>query len=252
MEYTVTKLAELSGVSARTLRYYDAVGLLRPGRVTEAGYRIYGKEQVDKLQQVLFYRELGMPLSDIAKLLETPGFDKGAALKTHLAALTAERDRLSVLIATLAQTIKHEEAGTLMNDKEKFEGFKREAVAKNEEKYGTEIREKYGEEAVDASNAKLMGLTRAEYDAMQQEGEALLALLDSAVAAGADPAGPEGKKACELHKKWLMYTWPAYSPEAHKGLGTMYTADERFTAYYDKVRPGCAAFLKAAIDAFAK
>ncbi|MPM69918.1 HTH-type transcriptional activator mta [bioreactor metagenome] len=252
MEYTVTKLARLSGVSARTLRYYDAVGLLRPGRVTESGYRIYGKEQVDKLQQVLFYRELGMPLSDIAKLLETPGFDKSAALKTHLAAMMEERERLTVLITTLEKTITHEEAGTLMNDKEKFEGFKREAVVKNEEKYGTEIREKYGDEAVDASNAKLMGLTKAEYDAMQQEGEALLALLDTAVAEGADPTGPKGKTACEMHKKWLMYTWPTYSPKAHKGLGTMYTADERFTAYYDKGRPGCAAFLKAAIDAFAK
>jgi len=252
MEYTVTKLAHLSGVSARTLRYYDTVGLLRPSRVTQAGYRIYGKEQVDRLQQVLFYRELGMPLSDIAKLLERPGFDKSAALKTHLEALTAERDRLSVLITTLETTIKHEEAGTLMNDKEKFEGFKREAVAKNEEMYGTEIRRKYGDEAVDDSNAKLMGLTKAEYDAMQQEGEALMTLLDKAVASGADPAGPEGKKACDLHKKWLMYTWTAYSPEAHKGLGAMYTADERFTAYYDKVRPGCAEFLKTAIDTFAR
>lgn len=252
MEYTVTKLAGLSGVSARTLRYYDAVGLLRPGRVTDAGYRIYGKEQVDRLQQVLFYRELGVPLSDIAKLLGDPGFDKSTALKTHLAALTAERDRLSALITTLKTTIEHEEAGIIMNDKEKFEGFKREAVAKNEEKYGTEIREKYGDETVDASNAKLMGLTKAEYDAMQQEGEALITLLDKAVAAGADPAGEEGKKAYELHKKWLSYTWPAYTPEAHRGLGAMYTADERFTAYYDKVRPGCAAFLKAAIDTFAK
>lgn len=218
MEYTVTALARLSGISARTLRYYDTIGLLHPGRVTEAGYRLYGKEQVDRLQQVLFYRELCMPLSDIGGILDAPGFDRETALRAHLNALTAERDRLAILIDTLQTTIKHKEAGTTMNDKEKFEGFKREAVAKNEEKYGAEIREKYGDEAIDASSAKLMGLTKAEYDAMQQEGEALAALLDAAVEAGADPAGPEGKKACELHKKWLMHTWTTYSPRHTKGL----------------------------------
>ncbi|HWQ51289.1 MAG TPA: MerR family transcriptional regulator [Terriglobales bacterium] len=252
MEYTVTALARLSGVSTRTLRYYDTVGLLRPARVSKSGYRIYGKEQVDRLQQVLFYRELGMPLSDIAKLLDHPDFDKGAALHAHLAALTAERDRLAVLIDTLQTTITHREAGTTMDDGEKFEGFKRELLAKNEEKYGAEIRAKYGDETINASNAKLMGFTKAQYDLMQQEGEALAELLDRAVATGADPAGAEGKKACELHKKWLSNTWPTYSPEAHRGLAAMYTADERFTAYYDKDRPGCAAFLKAAIDAYAK
>lgn len=249
MEYTVQKLARLAGVSARTLRFYAEIGLLPPERVTEAGYRIYGPRQVDALQQILFYRELGLGLSAIAEILADPAFDRVAALKAHLARLQDDQARMGRLIHTVQRTIQSEEGGIPMRDKEKFEGFKKALVEENERKYGKEIREKYGEQAVNESNASMMNLTQAEYDAMQALGAELQEKLERAVRERESPAGETGKSIALLHKRWLGYTWGHYSPSAHAGLAQMYVDDDRFTAYYDKQVSGCAQFLRDAVHA---
>ena len=101
MEYTVKALAELAGVTPRTLRWYDQVGLLKPLRTTEAGYRLYGPQQLDRLQDILFYRELGLDLAAIQAILDDPAFDRQAALQSHLAELKARRTRLDDLILTV-------------------------------------------------------------------------------------------------------------------------------------------------------
>ena len=136
-----------------------------------------------------------------------------------------------------------------MSDKEKFEGLKQEAIAENERKYGTEIRERYGESTVEESNKKFANLTPEQYDAMTALGERILSELESAVKGGAAPAGEAGRGIAALHREWLGYTWPAYDLKAHKGLAQMYVDDERFTAYYDKNVAGCAAFLRDAVQA---
>lgn len=137
-----------------------------------------------------------------------------------------------------------------MTDSEKFEGFKQKLVAENEAEYGAEARGKYGDTAVDASNAKLMGLSPEQYGEMQKLSARINAALAAAVRAGEAPDGPEGRRIAELHKQWLCFTWPKYTPKAHLGLAEMYVADERFTAYYDAETPGCAAFLRDAVAAF--
>ena len=136
MEYTIKQLADLSGVTPRTLRWYDREGLLRPGRVTEAGYRIYGPKEVDRLQEILFYRELGFSLADIRRLLDDPAYDRQAALQSHLAELKARRARLDGIILTVQKTIAEAKGGCKMSDKEKFEAFKHQVVAKNEARHG--------------------------------------------------------------------------------------------------------------------
>ena len=118
MEYTIKQLADLSGVTPRTLRWYDREGLLRPGRVTEAGYRIYGPKEVDRLQEILFYRELGFSLADIRRLLDDPAYDRQAALQSHLAELKARRARLDGIILTVQKTIAEAKGGCKMSDKE--------------------------------------------------------------------------------------------------------------------------------------
>lgn len=252
MEYTVKALAELAGVTPRTLRWYDRQGLVKPGRLTEAGYRLYGEEEVDRLQTVLFYRELGLELSAIKALLDRPGFDRGRALEEHLRALEEKRARLDALILTVRRTIASERGEYIMTDKEKFEGFKREALAENESKYGDELREKYSGEVLEASRERFSKLTREQYDRMTAlEGE-IRARLEGAVSAGEDPAGAEGQAITALHREWLGFTLPGYTPELHRGLGEMYVADERFTAYYDRAVPGCAAFLRQAIGAYTR
>lgn len=135
--------------------------------------------------------------------------------------------------------------------KESFEAFKKQTVEENEARYGTEIREKYGDEAVDASNAKLMGLSETEYLTWTALGAQIQTSLEQAVRAGVDPAGEAGAAIASLHRKWLSYTWKRYSPRAHCGLAEMYVADERFTAHYDSAVPGCARFLRDAIVAAA-
>lgn len=252
MEYTVKQLAELSGVTPRTLRWYDQTELLKPGRTTGAGYRLYGTAEVDRLQQILFYRELGLELSEIRSILDDPGFNRQAALQSHLSALNKRREQLDALILTVTKTIESEKGERIMTDQEKFENFQQEKIAENEKAYGSEIRQKYGDEAVDASNKRFAGLTQEQYANMEALGADILRRLEGAVQAGEDPAGAMGREIAALHREWLSYTWPGYSPEAHRGLAESYVADPRFTAYYDKNTSGCAAFLRDAVAGYTK
>ncbi|MCK9858240.1 MerR family transcriptional regulator [Paenibacillus sp. ATY16] len=249
MEYTVQKLGQLAGVSTRTLRYYDELGLLKPARVRSSGYRIYGQAEVDLLQQILFYRELGLGLEQIRQIIQDPAFDKRAALKEHREQLLDRRRQLDVLIRNVEQSIEHAEGRINMSDKQKFEGFKQKLIDENENKYGKEIREKYGDDAVNASNAKLSHMTQEQYDEVTKLGEEIKSALAEAIKTG-DPAGELAQKTAELHKRWLMFYWKEYSKEAHAGLSQMYVDDERFTVYYDAGQPGAAAFLRDAIHIY--
>lgn len=251
MEYTINKLAKLAGISTRTLRYYDEFGLLSPVRMRSNGYRIYGQKEVDRLQQILFYRELGIPLEEIKKMISFKDFDGAAALQSHLIALLAKRKQLDLLIANVEKTIKAAKGETIMSDKEKFDGFMQKLVEDNEQKYGQEIRAKYGDDIVDRSNAKVKGMTREQYAEVERLTLALNETLKAAFEQG-DPASELAQKACELHKEWLCYFWDHYSKEAHIGVTQMYVDDPRFTAYYDKIAVGCAAFLRDAVLLYCK
>lgn len=246
MEYTVQKLGQLAGVSTRTLRYYDEIDILKPARINSSGYRIYGQAEVDRLQQILFYRELGVSLESIRDIVTAPDFDGASALKEHREKLLEKRKQLDALIANVDKTIALTEGRITMSNKEKFEGFKKNMIEDNEKKYGKEVREKYGEDTVNKSNAKLMNMTEEEYQEVTKLSEDLSKTLAEAFKTG-DPAGELAQKAAEMHKKWLTYYWHDYSKEAHAGLAQMYVDDERFTAYYDKEQPGTAAFLRDAV-----
>ncbi|WP_343208855.1 MerR family transcriptional regulator [Anaerolentibacter hominis] len=247
MEYTVLKLARLAGISSRTLRYYDEIGLLKPERLSQSGYRIYGQKQLDLLQQILFYRELGFELDQIQDVLSDPAFDVHSALESHLKALYERRNRLDSLIQTVKKTLRKEEGNYTMTDQEKFKGFIKAELDKNEAAYGKEIRDKYGDQAVEASNQKFAGLTEEEYNQMNELGDAIRRELEEAVVNKESPEGEKGRKIASMHREWLTFTWPAYSAEAHAGLVRMYTEDPRFTAYYDENTAGCAAFLRDAV-----
>lgn len=246
MEYTVQKLAKLAGVSNRTLRYYDQIGILKPARINSSGYRIYGEKEIDQLQQILFYRELGVSLQIIKEIIISPDFDYRKALEEHHKTLLEQKERLDVLIANVEKTIGLKEGRNTMSDREKFEGFKKRVVEENEKKYGKEIREKYGEDTIDKSNAKMMNMTEEQYRDFKKLEEEISSTLAEAFQSG-DPAGPLAQKVADLHKQWLSYTWNQYSKAAHAGLAQMYVEDERFRAYYDKEQPGIAEFLRDAI-----
>lgn len=249
MEYTINKMARLAGISTRTLRYYDEIGLLTPTRNHKNGYRLYGRNEVDKLQQILFFRELDVPLEEIGKMLQANDFDELTALQNHMISLLDKRTQLDLLIDNLKKTIEMMKGERTMSDKEKFEGFMKKLVDDNDQQYGQEIREKYGEENVTRANAKLMNMSREGYDELEKLTGELNETLKQAVEQG-DPASELAQKACALHKQWLCFYWDKYSPQAHIGIAQMYVDDERFTAYYEKIAPGCAVFLRDAVKHF--
>lgn len=246
MEYTVQKLSRLAGISSRTLRYYDQIGLLRPARINSSGYRIYGQAEIDLLQQILFFRELGFPLAEIQEIISSPDFDRIRALQEHHDKLLEKRGQLDELIANVEKSIAHGEGRIKMSAKEKFQGFKRRLVEDNEREYGNEVREKYNHEAVEKSNQKIMNMTQAQYDEVTELNSQLMETLIDAFRTG-DPGGELAQKAAALHRQWLCYFWPEYNKEAHAGLAQMYVDDERFTKHYDKDQPGLAIFLRDAV-----
>ena len=249
--YTVKDLARLSGLTPRALRYYDAIGLLRPRRDGNNDYRLYGPEEVDRLQQILLYRDMGLPLEEIRQLLDAPDFDRTAALREHLDRLRRRRREMDALIRTVQSTLSNLEGGNTMTDEQKFEGMKRQILAENEAAYGQELREKYGRETMEAHAARLRGMSQREWELAQQDEERYKNALRRAVAAG-DPAGEDAREAVRLHAAWLAHYWPqgAVTPQAHVGMAEMYAQDRRFTDYYEQVAPGGAAFLARAARAY--
>jgi len=251
MEYTINKLAQIAGVSTRTLRYYEECGLLSPHHSHSNGYRIYSQAEVDMLQQILFYRELGMSLSDIKTALSASDFERLSALGEHLQMLNVKRNQINTLIQNVEKSIQAMKGEIKMSDKEKFEGFKQKMIDKNEEKYGTEIRTKYGDDVIDASNVKLKGMSHEDFNELfnPKLNDALKAAFEQG-----NPASKLAQKACDMHKEWLCFFWPenTYTKEMHLGMGEMYVSDERFTSYYDKIAPGLAQFLLEALKIYCK
>lgn len=246
MEYTVQGLASLAGISSRTLRYYDEIGILKPARINSSGYRIYGQKEVDRLQQILFYRELGMDLDSIKNIVTSASFDESAALIEHRKKLLEKRNQIDLLIDNVEKTMALKEGRVKMSDKEKFEGFKQSMIDENEKKYGKEIREKYGDAQVVKSNELLKNMTEEQYNDLQELGTSIIDTLKLAFKTN-DPASQLAQKAADLHRQWLSYFWDSYTKEAHANIAQMYVDDERFRAYYDKEQTGLAEFLRDAV-----
>lgn len=252
-QYTVNELAVMSGVSIRTLHYYDQIGLLCPARIAENGYRIYGEKEVNQLQQILFYREIKVPLKEIKAILSKPDYNNEKELEKQLEHLLQQKEQLELLIHNVRKTIHTLKGETVMSDMEKFEGFKQKLINDNEKHYGTEIREKYGDELIDASNAKLKGMRQEQWQKAQELSEQIDETLKEAFEQG-NPASETAQRACDLHRQWLCMFWKdgTYSKEAHKALAKGYVADKRFTAYYDKIAPGCTEFFRDAINIYCR
>lgn len=247
MEYTIQALSRLSGVTTRALRWYDKIGLLTPSGRTEGNYRLYGPAEVDRLQDILYYRALGVELAQVKRILDDPSYNRLAVLRSHLAALEAERERVQGLINSVKETILTQERDEIMTDEKKFEAFKRGALEEYRKTYEAESREQYGDVEVDAMLTRLQGVTQEQYAEWESLGREILEKLSAAVTAGTDPAGEVGKELAALHQRWLTVTGNQYDVQRHRGLAELYVQDERFTAYYDREVPGCARFLRDAV-----
>ena len=240
---TVKQLSKLAGVTPRTLHHYDEIGLLKPSRVGENGYRYYGEESVLRLQQILFYRELGIPLEDIKKIMGRRDFDVMGALRSHKEALQKQVTRLNRLINTVDNTINHLKGNTLMSDKAYFEGFSEE----EQEKYAKEAEELYGAESVQESNRKWKAYSESKKEAIMAEGKALY--TDIIAAIPNDPANPEVQALVERWRRHLEYFWTPNLDQL-PGLAHGYNDDPRFKANFDKMHPGLAEFILEAVKVY--
>ena len=248
MEYSIKELSKLAGVSTRTLRYYDQIDLLKPSRITEAGYRYYGQEEVAVLQQILFYRERGFELKTIQKIIYDSHFDMLTAMEEHLLELEKQKASTESLIQTVKKTISHMKGEYKMKDKEKFQSLKEKRLLEDEHKYGAEAREKYGNEQVDASRRRMKNLSDEQWERYVFLEVDILKRLEKGVKNNTLADSKDAEEIVKLHKEWLCFTLPNYAPQVHRGIAAMYVADERFTKYYDRNVEGCAKLLNEAVQ----
>lgn len=240
---TVKQLSKLAGVTPRTLHHYDEIGLLKPTRVGDNGYRYYGDESVLRLQQILFYRELGIPLEDIKKIMARRDFDVMGALHSHKEALQQQVVRLNRLINTVDNTINHLKGNHPMSDKAYFEGFSEEQQAE----YETEAMQKYDPATVKAASKKWKEYTAADKERMGEEANALYRDLLLAIPKGA--ASPEAQSCVERWRRFIEYFWIP-NDEQLVGLADLYNEDPRFKANFDKIDSRLAEFLRGAIKIY--
>jgi len=240
---TVKQLSKLAGVTPRTLHHYDAIGLLKPSRVGDNGYRYYGEDALLRLQQILFYRELDIPLDDIKKIIGRRDFDVLGALQSHKDALNKQVARLNRLINTVDNTINHLKGKNIMSEKAYFEGFTEE----QQEIYALEAVQMYDPETVRASNRKWKAYSAAKKEAVMAEGKAIYVDMIAAMPKGAD--SPEVQAIIERWRKHMDYFW---TPKLDQllALANGYNDDPRFKANFDKISPGLAEFMREAVKVY--
>lgn len=248
--YSVKKLAALAGVSVRTLHLYDQIGLLKPSIRTEKKYRLYGRAEALRLQQILFYKELGMPLKEIADILDDPQFDPVQSLQNHKKVLEQKREQLSTLLETIDKTIDHLKNETMLTTEELYEGLPKEQVVtwrkESSEQWGT---------AVERSENHLRKKTKEEFAALKEAAgnnwTRLVALVNE------DPASEKVQDLIAEHYELIREFWgtaglPDKQADAYAGLGDLYVNDERYTTVNGTHNPAFAQFMQKAMKHFAK
>lgn len=246
MGHAVGQVAGFAGVTVRTLHHYDEIGLLVPGERTAAGHRRYTDADLDRLQQILFYRELGFPLEEIAVLLDDPDADPVGHLRRQHGLLTARIDRLTQMAAAVERAMEARKMGIDLTPEEKFEVF----GDFDPDEYREEAERRWGGTAAwQESQRRAASYTKEEWKGLMREMDGIHRALADRLAAGELADAPEVLDLAEEHRRFLSRTSYECDHQMHTRLGEMYVQDERFTATYEAIRPGLAAYLRDAIVA---
>ncbi|MDO3411957.1 MerR family transcriptional regulator [Saccharibacillus sp. CPCC 101409] len=246
MSFKVKEVSKLAGVSVRTLHHYDEIGLLKPAQVGESGYRFYSEEDLERLQQILFFRELGFGLKEIKRMMDSPSFDRIEALELQRRMLEEKLEQTRSMIENIGRTIRHARGEIQMTQKQRFEG-----MDFTHNPYEQEARERWGDAAVDDANRRLEQRTQTPEMRADLQEEWDRRMNEMAQARHEDPASPRAQK---LIGGWYDYlqTFGSYSHEAFAGLGRMYVQDERFTQNIDRCGEGLAAWMSEAMTIFSE
>ncbi|MGM8365515.1 MerR family transcriptional regulator [Virgibacillus sp. W0181] len=246
MKLKIKEVADLVGISVRTLHHYDEIGLLKPEEITESGYRLYSDKNLETLQQVMFFKELDFPLKEIKEIINNPTFDRHEALQIHRKMLLKKRRRIDKMIRTIDKTTQNIKGDIPMSNKEKFEGFDF-----SHNPYEKEARERWGDDTIDKSNAKLVNMSKTEQTLMSDKVKEIFQKL-----ADLRETSPSANKVQNVIKEWYDFlnsnTGHHYSLDAFKGLGEMYVDDERFTKNIDQFGNGLARFMRDAMGVYAE
>lgn len=245
MAMKVKEVAELVGISVRTLHYYDKIGLLKPSETTEAGYRLYTQENIEMLQQILFFRALDFPLKEIKKIIHNPAFERKKALELQRKMLIEKRNRYDEMIETIDKTIKSMKGEIEMTNEERFKG-----INFKHNPYEDEARKLWGDKAVDDANQHVNKLSDKEQAALAKKWDEIFTKLASL--RDKDPQSDEAQEGIKEWYNFLNSSFYHYSLEAFAGLGEMYVQDERFTKNIDKYGEGLAKFMSEAMKVFAE
>ncbi|MET9865108.1 MerR family transcriptional regulator [Streptomyces sp. NPDC006386] len=246
MSYSVGQVAGFAGVTVRTLHHYDDIGLLVPSERSHAGHRRYSDADLDRLQQILFYRELGFPLDEVAVLLDDPDADPRAHLRRQHDLLTARIEKLRKMAAAVEHAMEARHMGINLTPEEKFEVF----GDKDPEQYADEAEARWGgTEQYAESQRRVARYTKEDWQRIQDQTADWAERYGALMAAGEPPAGEAAMALAEEHRQHICTWYYECSHEQHRRLGEMYVADERFKAFYESMRPGLAEHLKDAIAA---
>lgn len=249
MSHTVGEVAKLAHVSVRALHHYDEVGLLKPSGRSEAGYRLYSDADLERLQQVLFYKELGFELEEIREIMADPDFDRREALEAQRVLIAEQALRLEALMGLIDRTIERIDGGYGMSKEEMFEVFGDYDPTQYEE----EAKDRWGDtEAYKVSTARAKKYGKAQWAAIKAEGDENMRRMIELFDAGAAPDSAEAMDVADAARLQIDKWFYPCSRQMQCALGEMYIADARFTAYYDQHREGLAQWFHDAIQANAE
>jgi DNA-binding transcriptional MerR regulator len=244
--WTVGQVAERSGVTVRTLHHYDEIGLLRPGRRSASGYRLYTEDDLVRLQHVVVYRRLGFPLEEVAVLLDDPAADVAAHLRRQRAAVTSRLDELTELVAAIDRALEAEVSGIQLTPEEQRELFGEDF----REEYQEEARDRWGDtEAWRQSRQRTSRYTKADWQEINAEGDEINARFVAALQAGEPADSPAAMDAAEAHRQHITRWFYDCPPEMHACISDMYVSDPRFTKTYEDLAPGLAPYVRDAVHA---
>ncbi len=248
-KYSVKQLSKLAGVSIRTLHHYDKIGLLKPAFRSESKYRYYGREELFRLQQILFYKELGFPLKEIMEIMSDPAFNLVKALEFHKKELQKKADRTQRLLTTVDKTIaelnnlsriRFGNKKIMMTEKEIYAGFSEKEIKSMKK----EVAERWGEKEIKSVEDRIQKLGAEGWEDHKKKGEEINRLLADLM--DCSPSDVRVQKTIALHHRHLNFYYEV-SKERYLGLAKMYVEDERFYSFYDKYRKDLAAFIHGAV-----